>query len=49
MSLIKIKKLRNYSGYVKLDRHLPCESVALLTWRHAAPREVPVKLAAVAE
>jgi hypothetical protein len=35
----------NYSGCIKLDRHLPYSHVSLVTWRHTAPRKVPVKFA----
>jgi hypothetical protein len=34
----------NYSGCIKLDRHLPYSDGSLIAWRYAAPRKVPVKL-----
>jgi hypothetical protein len=35
---------RNYSGSIKLDRHLPYGDGSLIVWRYTVPRKVPVKL-----
>jgi hypothetical protein len=40
----EITRIGNYSGCIKLDRHLPYSDGSLIAWRYAAPRKVPVKL-----
>jgi hypothetical protein len=39
------KRIGNYSGCVKLDRHLLYEHASLVIYSYTAPRKVPVKLA----